>query len=166
MKERRELTQKQLKKLLRYNPLTGLFTNRITRNSRAIKGSVAGYTTRKGYVVIGIEGLSFMAHILAWLYMTGVWPKEEVDHKDRDSVNNAWKNLREATPSQNNSNRNTPSNNTSGYAGVCWCSSNGKWRSEIGGRSFYKLLGYFENFEEAVRERKTAEKEFGYYPQD
>lgn len=36
--------------------------------------------------------------------MTGEWPPEQVDHKDHNTSNDAWDNLRLATQSQNKAN--------------------------------------------------------------
>lgn len=75
--------------------------------------------------------------------MTGKWPKEEIDHKDRDPSNDRWCNLREATSSQNKYNRGDDDN------------LRGVYRS---GKRWYALvsrnyLGTFDTFEEAVAAR-------------
>lgn len=48
---------------------------------------------------------SLLAHRVAWFLMTGGWPKECVDHINRDGHDNRWVNLREATWQQNCLNR-------------------------------------------------------------
>lgn len=100
------ITQAELKALLTYDPLTGLFTWNRT-SGKAIAGAVAGSVKASGYRTIGIAGRVYKAHRLAWLYMTGSWPSEEIDHCNTDTDDNRWENLREATRSQNNANRNT-----------------------------------------------------------
>jgi HNH endonuclease/AP2 domain len=82
-------------------------------------------------------------HQLAWFYMTGRWPKPTIDHRDGDSTNNRWNNLRQATASQNNANRRRPRNNTSGYKGVYRGRRPGQWRAQIGKNGRTKYLGTF-----------------------
>src|ERR1700726_3642325 len=65
---------------------------------------------------------------LAWFYMTGRWGRATIDHRDGNPANNRWKNLRVATPSQNNANRRRPRNNTSGFKGVCLTRNAGNGR--------------------------------------
>lgn len=66
-----------------------------------VAGSIAGTPHGEGYVLIGIYGEQYLAHRLAFLYMTGAWPKGKLDHRDRVRNNNVWGNLRPATNSQN-----------------------------------------------------------------
>src|SRR5665213_3102737 len=102
------LTQARLKKLLHYDPLTGMFTWRIThgRHDRWKAGARAGNLHKSDRRwLIRIEGIRYKAHRLAWLYMTGRWPRDQIDHKDTDSSNNVFTNLREATNAQNQQNR-------------------------------------------------------------
>lgn len=105
MKYVNNLTQEYLKSILHYAPETGIFTWIVCLSNRAKIGSIAGTIRNNGYSKINIGGQLYYAHRLAWLYMTGKWPKEHVDHKDNVRANNKWKNLREATYSQNNKNR-------------------------------------------------------------
>ena len=55
-------------------------------------------------------------------------------------------------------------NNTSGVTGVCWDGRSKKWCARIGFQGKRILLGYFMDFDEAVKARKKAEeKYFGGY---
>lgn len=124
------ITLGRLKELFHYDPETGIFTNKTMRCSRALIGGVAG-TPSNGYILISIDYVLYRAHRLAWLYMTGGWPKEDIDHKDLNGSNNKFSNLREATDTQNLSNRNKTINNASGYKGVALCKRTNKWRVQI-----------------------------------
>ena len=156
------LTQERLKELLSYDPETGIFT-RVKNVKGALKGAIAGTTHEHGYIIICVDGNDFRAHRLAFFYMDGEWPPERVDHKDRVRDNNIWTNLRKSSNSENNTNSSIQSNNTSGQVGVTWDKSRSKWaaeiRSKVHGR---KRLGRFTEFEDAVKARKAAEKEYGF----
>ena len=87
------LTQDGLRQLLNYDPDMGAFTWRQGRGPvRA--GGVAGCLTRKGYRRIQIDGQNYMAHRLAWLYMYGSWPPEQIDHINEIKSDNRLDNLR------------------------------------------------------------------------
>jgi hypothetical protein len=115
------LTHERLIHMLAYDPETGVFTWRIKPGDRIAVGAVAANRHKKhGYVRIGIDGGRYAAHRLAWFYMTGEWPKEEIDHRNGTRDDNRWENLREAPGSINNQNQRKPrSDNTTGLLGVC-----------------------------------------------
>ena len=155
-----ELTQEGLKSLLSYNEETGLFTNLITRGSRAIKGSIAGSVHSGGYIRIWLFGKAYFAHRLAWLYTYGFIPDSDIDHKDRDPANNKISNLRLATSVQNASNR--IQKDTSFYRGVSQNGNNFKSKIFIAGKT--KELGTYATPEEASivyeQEAKKLQGEF------
>ena len=94
----------------------------------------------------------------------------QVDHKDRNPLNNKLNNLRSATPQQNQYNKSEYSTNTSGYKGVYWDKSVNKWcskiRIEIFGVRKLKHLGFFATKELAAIAYNVAarryHKEFAY----
>lgn len=93
----RRLTLSRLKKLLDYDPSSGIFHWKfIVFRSKMKVGDVAGGLDEKGYVRIRIDGIKYRAHRLAWFYVKGVWPSDTIDHKDRVRNNNRILNLREA----------------------------------------------------------------------
>ena len=71
-----------LEQYLQYDPSSGEFVWRISRSANAIRGQKAGSITSDGYVQIYVDGSPFKAHILAWVWMTGIWPDFEIDHAD------------------------------------------------------------------------------------
>lgn len=72
---------------------------------------------------------------------------QEVDHWDRNGLNNTRANLRYATTSQNNANQGRRSDNHTGFTGVYWHKGSRAWRVEVG--SIH--IGMFECAEDAAR---------------
>ena len=153
-----KLTQKKLKQILNYDPLTGVFTRKVTLCNRAIAGSVAGSLDKDGYTQIGISGKHYHAHRLAWLYVYGYFPEHDIDHIDRDKSNNKIDNLRHATRQCNIRNTGLRCTNTSGIKGACWDKQQDKWRAQITVNNKQHHLGYFTDFTEAVCTRLAAEQ--------
>ena len=96
--------------------------------------------------------------------MKGYFPDDNIDHIDQNGLNNRWHNLREVTHQENQKNISLRKNNTSGQTGVSFSKLMGKWGSRItlDGKDVH--LGYFENYEDAVKVRKEAEPVYGYHP--
>jgi hypothetical protein len=92
------------------------------------------------------------------LYEYGVWPKDQLDHVNRNTVDNRIANLRDVSHKQNHQNRSKQSNNTSGYAGVYWHKQNSRWQASIKHNQKKVSLGCFATVEEAIAARKAAEK--------
>ena len=118
-----KLTNSELKDNLKYNPDTGDFTW-VNDRARGIKsGAIAGWNRPLNYKSIRLNGVTYLQHRLAWLYMTGEFPINEIDHINRDGLDNRWSNIRAATSRQNNENRSV---NTK-FIGVSWDKLNNKW---------------------------------------
>ncbi len=113
-----DATYERVKEILSYDPATGLFKWIKTLSNRAQAGNVAGCYRKDGYLVIRFDGKLYLGHRLAWLLVTGNWPKQEIDHKDGNPSNNKWGNLREATHSENITNQAAHKNNKLGLKGV------------------------------------------------
>lgn len=143
------ITAERLRELLHYDPETGVFTRLSCRCHSELLGQPAGCLDSKGYIRIRVDGRKYRAHRLAWLYMTGFWPEDDVDHKDVDPSNNRWANLRKATKAQNTRNSRRPANNTSGYKGASWNIAAQKWVGTIGHNGEKIYLGCFDTPEAA-----------------
>lgn len=144
-----------LRERLQYNPNTGAWT--WLKCARAgFVGRPAGSLDAKGYWDIKINGQSYKASRLAFLYMTGEWPTEEMDHIDGTPWNDAWCNLREATRTENVQNRQQRTDNSSGAIGVYWHTANSKWIAQVD----KVYLGSFDSFDEAVAARDSATTAF------
>lgn len=104
-------------------------------------------------------------HRLIWCYYYGKWPESNlvIDHKNGDHYNNTIENLRLVTAAENNKNRSTPKNNTSGHVGVFWEKRRRKWYATISVNSKKVFLGYFEKKKDVIKARKEAETKYGYH---
>ena len=50
-----------------------------------------------GRYYISIDGVDYLAEELAFLHMTGRWPRNGVEHINGNAQDNRWENLREKT---------------------------------------------------------------------
>jgi len=157
-----DISQKRLKKVLKYNKITGLFTWKYQTNPSIKIGSVAGSKMTQGYITIRIDTIAHLAHRLAFLYVDGYLPENEVDHIDRVKDNNAWSNLREVSKSCNMRNKPLHKNNKSGVNGVNMYKKYGKWEAQIGKDGKIIRLCRYYDLADAVRARWEAEKIYGY----
>jgi hypothetical protein len=162
------ITAIRLRELLDYDPQSGIFRWRRQINvGTSAQGARnrwaerrAGVMTVHGYWIISVDNERLRAARLAWLYMTGKWPDEHIDHINGDPADDRWANLREATRSENMANAKLLRlNNTSGARGVSWNKRLGKWHARVNFQRQLHHVGYFDSFEEAVaaRDAKAAE---------
>lgn len=156
------LTQEFLKSILDYDPNTGVMIWRYRSDyppawNAKYANKQAGCPGTKS-VGLNIYKYNYRIHRIIWLWMTGIWPEYDIDHINRNPLDNRWENLREATFSQNQMNRGRQSNNTSGYTGVVYSKVTKRWlaRIKINGKS--KHLGCFKTAELANKCRLNAEK--------
>ena len=159
------LTQPDLKKLFDYDPLTGLFTNKTVRGHGRVKiGEVAGSIYANGYRYIEINGKAYRSCRLVWLYVYGEFPATFVEHRNGQKSDDRLENLRLATNGENQANRGTPSNNTSGTKGVRFETDRWRWRAQIMINGKSKNLGRFKTRDEAmVAYEKAAKEAWGDY---
>lgn len=161
------LTQDQLKERFEYNPDTGFFIYRIAI-AQMKPGDIAGNANTNGHIQIEINYRPYLAHNLAWFYMTGEWPNGFiVDHINRNYADNRWINFRKATHSQNQGNRKKHKLNKSGYRGVNFVKKNGKFQAQISINNKKVWLGYFVTAELAYEAYlKVAKEHFGEFYND
>lgn len=84
---------------------------------------------------------------------------KEVDHKDRNGLNNRKNNLRPCTRFQNCCNMGRRKDNTSGFRGISFDRRRGKWAAEIKRNGKHAFLGYFDEPTDAARARDAAAAE-------
>ena len=138
------ITQQRLKQLLDYDPTTGIFTWKVRRGGSAKAGSVAGCKKFDGYNYIKIDDKPCAAHRLAWLFIHGKFPNDQIDHINGVRDDNRIENLRDVDQFTNARNIAKRNDNTSGITGVCWHKVRNKWESRINidGRKLH--LGLFD----------------------
>lgn len=151
-----------VRKILDYDPQSGVFRwkhreDRAMRWNSRWAGKIAGYPI-KGHIRIQIDGKpGHYAARLAWLYVYGEWPEEQIDHRDTVRSHNWIGNLRKATNAQNMQNRTGPQrNNSSGFLGVTAHGNTGKWRARIQSNGIQYEVGIFETPEAAAKARDAA----------
>jgi hypothetical protein len=141
-----DITQDYLKEILDYEPKTGVFVWRSCARPDKT-GRKAGWFDAHGYNRIMINNKAYVAHRLAWLYVTGNWPKEYIDHINNNPADNRFCNLREATPRQNSANQGIRKRNLAGYKGVI--KHRLKWKAQFTHNYQTIYLGLFDTPEQA-----------------
>lgn len=144
------LTQEYLRENLSYDPETGKMTW-IKRARGRIFGSEAGYIsvskTSKRRWFVGAGGGLYLRSRLAWVWMTGDNIDEyDIDHKNRNTIDDRFSNLRKCSHRANMKNRVASTRNISGFRGVSRHQYTGKWLATMDG----ELLGEFEYPHEAA----------------
>jgi len=160
----KELTQEYLKSILHYDPDTGIFTwkNRDDVNkswNTKYANTIAG-SLNNGYYQICINRSIIKAHRLAFLYIIGRYPLFEVDHINSIKTDNKWKNLREATKSENLQNlKKCRKDNKTGFLGVSFIPNRNKFTAniEINQKQYY--LGLFNTAQEAHESYLKAKRQ-------
>ena len=92
----KNISQSELKEILNYDPLTGVFTWASAWGERKA-GDVAGCANGSGCIKIRIGRLLYSANRLAFLYMTGFHSEIYIYNLNGDKSDNRWLNLREMT---------------------------------------------------------------------
>lgn len=135
------MDQTRLKELLTYDAATGLFTWNST-------GKTAGWSDKK-YRRIRLDGKLYLQHRLVWLYLHGAFPKDQLDHINRDGMDNRPANLRECNNQQNQTNRGSRKGSSSKYVGVYYHKTSGRWRAKLKRHGVYVVCRLFDTEEQA-----------------
>lgn len=160
------MTGERLRELLDYEPLTGVFTWAVARQGIQL-GRIAGRLSN-GYRRIMIDGESYAAHRLAWLFIHGSFPKSMLDHVNGDKDDNRITNLRLCDRFLNAQNLCLNGKGTTGYLGVTFDKSYQRFKAQIKFRGVNKFLGRFDTPIEAhqayVDAKKVIHKFQGWQP--
>lgn len=136
------ISRDRLVQLLHYDEVTGIFTWVHASSNRIKVGDVAGTVGSAGYIYIKVDGVRHGAHQLAFIFMGEEVPGV-IDHVDTIPSNNAWCNLRPATPQSNSYNIGITSRNTSGIKGVGWDKGRKRWVAKVSLNGKQHTLGRF-----------------------
>jgi hypothetical protein len=162
--ETQKLTQEYLQSILDYNKETGDFTWKVAKGRNSRVGKIAGSSHNGGYKTIRIDKKLYLEHRLAWLYVYGEFPKQDIDHKNGVRTDNRLDNLRACTRSQNLCNKINKVNSKSKISNVHWNKQNNKWIVNIYYQGKQKRIGTFEDIElaelVAIEARLTYHGEF------
>lgn len=145
---RNDLTAEYLREILHYEPDTGLFRWKTRTTRKDLEGKVAGSKVTDDYHGITIDGVKYAAHRLAWLYVHGQYPKDQLDHANGIRNDNRISNLRESTQSENM--QNARHKRSGQFAlGTTYRKNVKKWAASIKINGDKKNLGCFDTQEEA-----------------
>lgn len=170
------LTQHQLLELLRYDPETGkLFWHKRPAshfesqgvadwwNSQYANKEAFTAVSAQGYRVGAINNIGYRAHRVIFVMLHGYEP-DQIDHINGIRADNRAENLRDVPGAVNQKNMKLACNNKSGVTGVFWNEKKNRWIAYITSEKKRMYLGYFTDFDEAVRVRAQAEIKHGFHP--
>lgn len=124
-----DLTYERVAEVFRCDAETGVLERKLKSGRWRACGGKPNHSS--GYSHLKIDGKNYLAHRLIWLLTHGEWPENEIDHVDRDRMNNKIENLRDATRTENSHNCTMNKNNSIGYPGVSFHKQHKKYRARI-----------------------------------
>ena len=145
---------------INYDAETGLFTWNKMKKGRRRK--IAGSVSVDGYMQVMINGKRYLGHRLAWFLIHGEWP-DQIDHINGIRSDNRLCNLRNVSVTENNRNKAKAKRNSSGTTGVYKATNAAGWNASIIVNKESKYLGYYRNYEDAVKARKEGEVRYGFH---
>ena len=165
------LTQELLKSMLFYNPDDGVFTwcERDVKwfktqrdcnawNTRYSNKEAGSLNKKRMYITIHIFKKRYSCHHLAYFYMTGKWPKEDIDCIDGDYTNVRFNNIRECSRSDTRYKTIKPIGNNE-LIGAHFHKKTGKYTSAIKSNGKVTILGLFNTQEEAHQAYVEAKRQ-------
>lgn len=145
----------QVREVLSYDSLTGKFHWLVDRGAYKCAGIEAGCVAN-GRITITAFGVSFPAGVLAWLWVHGVYPEYDIDHEDRNPLDNRLTNLREATRAQNIYNQGARKHSSTGLKGIVLRANKTYWARIRAGNGKRYSLGLYKDPEHAAAAYRIA----------
>lgn len=157
------LSIETVRRVLGYDPETGIFVWKVPTSRKIIAGQQAGVIASNGRRYIAVLGEKILAHRLAWFYAHGVWPNGNIAAKNGRYDDIRLSNLKIETVNETAHRAKVRSTNQSGFRGVSWSASKGKWVATLtrDGRRIH--LGYFGD---AIAASSVVEAAMANAPQD
>jgi hypothetical protein len=126
---------------------------KVSKARRIKVGDVAGSVNSNGYMQVQINKKMFKVHRLVWIMHNGDIDDElQVDHINRDRLDNCIDNLRLVTPQENSFN--------SKSRGYSWVEAKKKYVAYITFSGTRKTIGAFDNAEEARKAYLNAKEKY------
>lgn len=160
------LTADRVRFLFSYNPETGVLLWRNPTSLRVAIGDPVGTMASNGRRYVAVDSVKHLAHRIAWLYVHGKLPEENLAARNGNYDDLRLSNLMPQSfvdTANKNSLRNT---NTSGFRGVIWDKNKGKWRAEITRDYLRVQIGRFDTKEEAHEAYVIAQRQTPVKPKD
>tara|TARA_R110002020_G_scaffold474512_1_gene706144 strand:- start:557 stop:1021 length:465 start_codon:yes stop_codon:yes gene_type:complete len=150
----------KIKEKLVYYPDTGFFYHRKTGK---IAGSTSKYNSGIRYRLLKVHYKQYLAHRVAYALVNGEIPEGlEIDHINRNGLDNRIDNLRLVTRSENQRNKrvNSSKKKALGIVGVYFESDRSKYKAVINVSGKQISLGRYSCLFDACCARKSAEVNF------
>lgn len=151
------LTQEKVHESLKYHS-DGRLTWKIKRSNNSRIGKEVGTIDHYGYKVFNMCSNYYRVHRIVWFMHHGYMPENNIDHINRNKIDNRIENLREVGQQCNARNTGNFRHNKSGIKGVSWHKSAEKWEATIHVNRKKHYLGVHFSFVEAVLHRLAAEQ--------
>lgn len=147
---------RSVRKDFRYEPGTGILSKRNEQDGNRYDPVVT--KTDRGYISVNYAGTTFLAHRIAWLIVTGRWPRSDITHINNNLADNRWQNLSDSQDCRPRPSGKTRAGKSARVRGVSYCATSKKFKAYIGVRGKTVHLGSFKKQKDAIAARLRAEK--------
>lgn len=162
-------TPEEIRKAFKCDPSTGqVYFNKIPKG-RGYRPHLAGTLVQvrpdnNGRLRLNYRRRKYLVHRVIWCLVHQSWPDDMIDHINGDPQDNRIVNLRPVTNKLNCRNQKLRKNNKSGTMGVQWRKDRQQWIAVIASNGKRRSLGFFDELDDAVQARRTAERDLGFHP--